>query len=188
MKEELRQAGDIVAGKPYVLRMKFGDPKYAPLDRKWSAENTYLDLAASAADATEHFWGLDDHELEELFWSQFHNPEHPLSVSDRLAAWTELNRLFVLAMRYVASRLWPEEPEPKSYFSLVQQFLGSVPHVDTMKRSACIEGAQMALARVKTYWADMKASVVASRDLDESRVPAKHYLEEVLPGARLIEA
>ena len=55
MKEELRQDGDITAGKPYMLRMKFGDPKYAPLDRKWSAANTYLDLAASAVDATEHF-------------------------------------------------------------------------------------------------------------------------------------
>ena len=33
MKEELRQAGDITTGKPYMLRMKFGDPKYAPLDR-----------------------------------------------------------------------------------------------------------------------------------------------------------
>ena len=42
-------------------------------------------------------------------------------------------------------------------------------------------------SRVKTYWADMKASVVASRDSDESRVPAKHYFEEVLQGARLIE-
>ena len=57
-----------------------------------------------------------------------------------------------------------------------------------MKRSACIEGAQMALACVKTYWADMKASVVASRDSDESRVPAKHYFEEVLPSARIIES
>ena len=27
MKEELRQAGDIMAGKPYMPRMKFGDPK-----------------------------------------------------------------------------------------------------------------------------------------------------------------
>ena len=141
MKEELRQAGDITAGKPYMLRMKFGDPEYAPLDRQWSAENTYLDLAASAADATEHFRGRGDHELEELFWSQFHKPERPLSVSDRLAAWAELNRLSGLAMRYVASRLWPEEPEPKSYFSLVQQFLGAVTHINAMKRSACIEGA-----------------------------------------------
>ena len=129
-----------------------------------------------------------DHELEELFWSQFHNPERPFSVSDCLAAWAELNRLSGLAMRYVASRLCSEKPEPKSYFGLVQQFLGSVPHVDAMKRSTCIEGAQMALARVKTYRADMKASVVASRDSDESRVPAKHYFEEVLHGARLIES
>ena len=37
MKEELRQAGDIMAGKPYMLRMKFGDSKYASLDRKWRA-------------------------------------------------------------------------------------------------------------------------------------------------------
>ena len=125
--------------------------------------------------------------MEELFWSQFHNPERPLSVSDYLAAWAELNRLSGLDMKYVASRLWPGEPEPKSYFDLVQQFLGSVPHVDAMKRSACIEGAQMALARVKTYWADMKASVVASRDSDRSRLPAEHYFEEVLQGTHLIE-
>ena len=46
----------------------------------------------------------------------------------------------------------------------------------------------MALARVKTYWADMKASIVASQDSDESRVRAKHYFEEVLPGARIIES
>ena len=39
MKEELRQAGDITAGKPYMPRMKFGDPKYAPLDWQWSSEN-----------------------------------------------------------------------------------------------------------------------------------------------------
>ena len=29
MKEELRQVGDIVAGKPFMLRRKFTDPKYA---------------------------------------------------------------------------------------------------------------------------------------------------------------
>ena len=31
MKEELRQAGDIAAGKPFLLRRKFMDPKYAQL-------------------------------------------------------------------------------------------------------------------------------------------------------------
>ena len=31
-REELRQAGDITTGRPFLLRVKFGDPKYAPLD------------------------------------------------------------------------------------------------------------------------------------------------------------
>ena len=55
MKEEPRQVGDIVAGKPFMLRMKFGDPRYAPLDRLWSSADAYLDLAASAADVAEYF-------------------------------------------------------------------------------------------------------------------------------------
>ena len=40
IKEELRQAGDIVAGKPFLLRRRFTDPKYAqlggPLYGLWS--------------------------------------------------------------------------------------------------------------------------------------------------------
>ena len=90
-------------------------------------------------------------------------------------------------MKHVVSHLWPKRPEPKSYFSLVQQFLGAVPHINAMKRSTCIEGTQMALAHVKTYWVEMKASAVASQDSDESQVPAEHYFQEVLQGARLIE-
>ena len=45
----------------------------------------------------------------------------------------------------------------------------------------------MALARVKTYWAEMKAIAIASQDSDESRVPAEHYFQEVLQGDRLID-
>ena len=50
-KEELQEAGNIAAGKPFMLRRKFGDPRYAPLDRLWSSADEYMDLAASAADA-----------------------------------------------------------------------------------------------------------------------------------------
>ena len=39
-KEELRQAGQIAAGKPFMLRRKFCNPKFAPLDRMWSTEDT----------------------------------------------------------------------------------------------------------------------------------------------------
>ena len=54
-KEDLRQAEDIMARMPFLLRTKFGDPKYAPLDQLWSAADAYLDLAMSAADATAFF-------------------------------------------------------------------------------------------------------------------------------------
>ena len=41
-KEELRQVEEIAAGKPFMLQRKFCDPKFAPLDRMWSVEDTYL--------------------------------------------------------------------------------------------------------------------------------------------------
>ena len=100
--------------------------------------------------------------MDKLFWSQFNVPECPLPLIDQLAKWAELNRLSGLAMRSVVDQLWPEKPKSNNYFSLVQQFLSAVPCINAMKRSACIEGSRMALARVKAYWAEMKASAVAS--------------------------
>ncbi len=70
-KEELREAGDIVAGKSFMLRRKFGDPRYASLDRLWSSQDVYMDLAASAADAAKYFQGQTDREVDQLFWTQF---------------------------------------------------------------------------------------------------------------------
>ena len=109
-------------------------------------------------------------------------------MDDRLAQWAKLNRLSGLAMKYVMGHLWPGRSEPKSYFSLVQQFLDAVLRINAMKRSACIEGARMALARVKTYWAEMDAISVVAQGSAIGRVAAEHYFEEVLEGARLIEA
>ena len=100
-KEELNQAADIVSGKPFLLRTKFGDPKYAPLDRLWSSADAYVDLAASAADAAEYFKDRKDHEVEKLFWSQFHAPARPLLLNEQMAEWAELHRLSGLAMKTV---------------------------------------------------------------------------------------
>ena len=74
VREELRQAGKIAAGNPYLLQMKFLDPKYAPLDRCWSPADAYADLAKSTADAAMFFEDQGDKELEKLFWSQFNAP------------------------------------------------------------------------------------------------------------------
>ena len=187
-KEELCQAADIMAGKPFLLRTKFRDLKYAPLDWLWSSADAYMDLAASAADAAKYFKDQKGPEVEKLFWSQFQAPVRSLLLNERLARWAELHRLSGLAMRSVVDHLWPGGPRPNSYFSLVQQFLDTVPHIDAVKRSACIEGAQMALARVKTYWAEMEATTVAAQGSAIGRVAAEHYFEEVLEGARSIEA
>ena len=91
-------------------------------------------------------------------------------------------------MRSVVDHLWPKGPRPNNYFGLVQQFLGAVSYIDALKRSACIEGSWMALACVKAYWAEMDASIVAAQGSAIGRVAAEHYFEEVLEGARLIEA
>ena len=49
-------------------------------------------------------------------------------------------------------------------------------------------GCGMAFARVKTYWAEMEATTVATQGSAVGRVAAEHYFEEVLEGARSIEA
>ena len=171
-----------------MLRMKFFHPKYAPLDGRWSPADAYADLAKSIADAAKFFEDQGEKEVEKLFWLQFNAPTRPLPLNEKVAAMAELHRLSRLAMWSVIDHLWPKGPKPDNYFGLVKQFLGALSQIDAMRRSTCIEGARMALARVKTYWAEMDATAVASRGSDKGRLPAEHYFEEVLQGARLIES
>ena len=103
------------------------------------------------ADAAKFFEDQKDNEVEKLFWSQFSAPTRLLQLSKRMAAVAELHRLSGLAMRSIIDHLWPKGLKSDSYFGLVQQFHGAVSWIDAMKRSACIEGAWMALARVKAY-------------------------------------
>lgn len=92
-------------------------------------------------------------------------------------------------MKDVIARLWSTEPVPSSYFSLVQRLADAVPRIDAVKRSACIEGARMAFARVKTFWGKMKAIDLATRNppKGKDRPEPEHYFDDVLEAARLIE-
>ena len=92
-------------------------------------------------------------------------------------------------MKDVIIRLWPTEPIPDSYFGLVQRLVDAVPRIDAVKRSACIEGAQMAFARVKTFYGKMKAIDVVTKSppKGKDRPEPEHYFEDVLKAARLIE-
>ena len=145
-------------------------------------------LAKITADATKFFKDQKDHEVERLFWSHFSNPRRPLLLNEQMAEWAKLHRLSGLAMKAVVDHLWPKEPSLGGYFGLVQRFLHAVPHINAVKRSACIEGAWMALACVKTYWAKMEATYIATRSPPGGQDSPEHYFEEVLEGAHLIEA
>lgn len=162
MREELQQADKIVAGDSYLLRTKFLDPKYAPLAGRMSPADAYVNLPNSITIAVKFFEGQGDEEVEKLFWSQFNAPTRPLPLNEKVAAMAELHRLSEHAMRSVIDHVWPKGPKRDNYFGLVQQFLGAVSRIDTMGRSACIEGVRMALARVKSYWTDMESTVIAS--------------------------
>ena len=50
-----------------MLRTKFCDPKYAPLDGRWSPADAYADLAKSTADGAKFFEDQGDKEVEKLF-------------------------------------------------------------------------------------------------------------------------
>ena len=58
-------------------------------------------------------------------------------------------------MKDLIIRLWPTKAIPSSYFGLVKRLVNACPRLDAIKRSVCIEGAQMAFARVKMQWVKM---------------------------------
>ena len=112
-----------------------------------------------------------------------------MSLSDQLKQLVELHRVAELAMRDLTIRLWPAEAMPGSYFGLVRQMVNAYPRLDVIKRSACIEGARMAFARCKMWWAKMNVVEVASGPSEgkEHRRPER-YFEDVVEGSRLVAA
>ena len=61
--------------------------------------------------------------------------------------------------------------------------------LDVVKRSSCIEGARMAFARCKMWWAKMNAVEVASGPPEgkEHRTPER-YFADAIEGSRLVAA
>ena len=120
-----------------------------------------MDLPRSVSDAAEYYRAEEGLSMEKLFWSQYLGPEHPVPFSDQLKQLVELHRSAELAMKDLIVRLWPAEAIPSSYLGLVKQLVNACPRLDVIKRSVCIEGACMALARVKVQWAKMNAVELA---------------------------
>ena len=66
-REEIQQAGEIAAGKPFLLQTKFSDPKYALLNQMWSSPDAFLDLPKSVSDAAQFFQAQQGRAAERLF-------------------------------------------------------------------------------------------------------------------------
>ena len=100
----------------------------------------------------------------------------------------ELHRVAELAMKDLIIRLWPAEAIPSSYFGLVKWLVNAYPRLDDVKRSVCIEGASLAFAYVKVWWAKMDAVKIMTERPPagkEHRTPER-YFEDVLEGSRTV--
>ena len=159
--EEIKQAKQIAAGKPFLLQSKFGSQEYAPLTQLWSSRDAFADLLGSTADAAKFFRAQEGNTTEKLFWSQYLAPERPTLLNDQMMQVAELHRMSGLAMKDIIIRLWPANPILNNYFSSVKRLVDALPRFEAVKRPSCIEGARMAFAHVKMHWAKMKAAVVA---------------------------
>ena len=155
----------------------------------WSSLDEFLDLPKSSSDVAQYYQARDGYAAEKLFWSQFGASKRPLLLNEQMSQWAELHRTFGAAMKNVIIRLWPTEPVLNSYFGLVQRLVDAMPRIDAVKRSACIEGARMAFARVKTFWGKMKAIDIAAKSPPKGKdhPEPEHYFEDVPEAARLIE-
>ena len=143
-----------------------------------------MDLPHSVSDAAEFFRAREGDSSEKLLWSQYAVLEHPVAFSNQLKQLVELHRVAELAMKDLIIRLWPAEAMPGSYFGLMRRLVEACPRLDVVKRSACIEGACMAFARCKMWWAKMNAVEVARGPLEgkEHRTPER-YFADVIEGA-----
>ena len=107
--------------------------------------------------------------------------------TDQLKQLVELHRVAELAMKDLIIRLWPAKAMPGSYFGLVKRLVNACLLLDVVKRSACIEGACMAFARCKMWWAKMNAVELARGPPEgkEHRTPER-YFADVLEGSRIV--
>ena len=69
-KEELRQAAEIISGKPYLLQCVFGQRSFPGLTQVWRLPAAFPDLPRSAEEARQFFDAHPDvaDEQQKLFW------------------------------------------------------------------------------------------------------------------------
>src|SRR3954469_11207054 len=149
--QELEDMKKIAAGKAFSMQSRNIKVKYLLLTRIRSSPGAFFDLPRSASDAAAFFRSKENSSTESVFWSQYSEAGHPVPLSDQLKQLAELHKAAEQAMKGLLVRLWPGEALPRSYFGLVRRLVEACPRLEVIKRSACIEGARRALARVRVH-------------------------------------
>ena len=111
-----------------------------------------------------------------------------MPLSDQLNQLVELHKAAEQAMKRLIVRMWPGDPLPSSYFSLVRRLMDACPRLEVIKRSVCIEGACRAFARAKVHLAKLDAVKLVKEgppEGKEHRCPEMYY-DSVLKGSRLV--
>jgi hypothetical protein len=110
-----------------------------------------------------------------------------VSFTDQLKQLEELHRVAGLAMKDLTIRLWPAKAMPGSFFGLIRRLVEACLQLDVVKRFVCIEGARMAFACCKMWWAKMNVVEVASGlpEGKEHHTPER-YFADVIEGAGLV--
>ena len=178
----------IAAGKAFFMQSKHVSVNYLSLTRIRSSSGAFADLPRSVSDAAQFYQAEDGSSTEKLFWSHYAEAEHPMPLSDQLKQMAELHKAADQAMEGFIVRLWPGDALPNNFFGLVRRLVDACPRLEVVKRSVCIEGAQMAPARAKVHWAKMDAEKLMTEGPPKGKEHRhlEKYYDGVLKGARLV--
>src|SRR3954466_4516057 len=149
--QELEDMRKIAAGRTFSMQSRNMKVKYLLLTRIRSSPGAFFDLSRSASAAAAFFRSKGNSSTESVFWSQYSEAGHPVTLSDQLKQLAELHKAAEQSMKALLVRLWPGEALPGSYFGLVRRLVEACPRLELVKRSVCIEGARRALARVRVH-------------------------------------
>ena len=153
------------------MQSKHVEEAFLLLTQIRSSPGAFTDLPRSVSIATE-----------------FYHAEHPMPLSDQLKQLVKLHRAAEVAMKDFIVRMWPGEPLPASYFSLIKRMVNACPRLEVIKQTVCIEGARRAFARAKVHWGKLDAEKLVKDgppDGKAHRYPEKYY-DGVMKGARLV--
>ena len=131
--QEIQAAKKIAAGKAFIIQSKHVEETFLLLTRIRSSPGAFTDLPRSISDAAEFYRAQEGSSTEKLFWSQYAGAEHATPLSDQLKQLVKLHEATEVAMKDLIVRIWPGEPLPTSYFSLIKQMVDACPRLAVIK-------------------------------------------------------